>query len=62
MELFDSLLPLIVFVLVYALKHYYIKDSRKRLKKILKIVFSKTISFIFILVLGMEFGCMPKEF
>ena len=61
MELFDYLLSLIFFFLIFALKNYYIKDSRKRLKKILKIVLSITIPFMFILVLGMEFGCIPTE-
>ena len=38
------------------------KDYKSYSKKILKIVLSITIPFMFILVFGMEFGCIPKEF
>ncbi len=57
MELLKTLLPLIGIILIFAINHYYIKDSRK----MLKIVLSITIPFMFILVLGMEFGCIPTE-
>ena len=57
MELFKTLLPLIGIILIFAINHYYIKDSRKMLRIVLFIM----IPFMFILVLGMEFGCISAE-
>ena len=57
MELFRILIPLIGIILIFAINHYYIKGSRK----MLRIVLSIMIPFMFILVLGMEFGCISAE-
>ena len=57
MELFQSLLPLIVTLLLLAINHYYVKDVKKMLKYTLLVM----LPFLAIGVLGMEFGCIPTE-
>ena len=61
MELFQSLQPfigiLIGTLLLNAINHYYVKDSKKMLKYTLLVM----IPFLAIVVLGMEFGCIPSE-
>ena len=55
MELFQSLLPLIVTLLLFAINHYYVKD----VKKMLKIVFLVMLPLLAIGVLLTEFGFLP---
>ena len=61
MELFQSLQPfigiLIGTLLLNAINHYYVKDSKKMLKYTLLVM----LPFLAIGVLGMEFGCIPTE-
>ena len=57
MELFESLKFYIGPLLFFAINHYFVKDS----KKMLKYTFLVMLPFIAILVLGMEFGCIPSE-
>ena len=56
MELFQSLLPLIVTLLLFAINHYYVKD----LKKMAKIsLFYVMLPLMAIFVLLTEFGFLP---
>ena len=57
MELFKTLLPLIGPLLLIAINHYYVKDS----KKMLKYTFLVMLPFLAIGVLGWEFGCIPTD-
>jgi len=54
MELFQSLLPLIVTLLLFAINHYYVKD----LKKTLKIYLLVMLPLLAIGVLLTEFGIL----
>ena len=57
MELFKTLLPLIGTLLLNAINHNYVKDS----KKMLKYTFLVMLPLLAIGVLGWEFGCIPTE-
>ena len=57
MELFKTLLPLIGTLLLIVINNYYVKDS----KKMLKYIFLLMLPLVAIVVLGMEFGCIPTE-
>ena len=55
MELFQSLLPLIVTLVLLAINHFYVKD----VKKMLKIVLLVMLPLLAIGVLLTEFGFLP---
>ena len=58
MELFQSLLPLIVTLLLFAINHYYVKDVKKTLKIYLLVM----LPLLAIGILLMEFRFLPTEF